>query len=238
MNINSSIYIGEELEIFKSVTNWKNYWNQFIKPYLKGSVLEVGAGMGSNTTLFLESCPAVEKITALEPDATLASKIPEIVGQNIAKVRVRNGYLNDMSNTEKFDVILYIDVLEHIESDIDEITLAKSLLKEKGILIILVPAHNFLFNPFDKAIGHYRRYNRKNLQNAVGTDIVKKKLIYLDSVGLLLPLANKLFLKQRYPTKRQVLIWDKLIIPCSKILDRLLFHTEGKSLLGIWEKSK
>ncbi len=43
---------------------------------------------------------------------------------------------------------------------------AKTLLADQGYLIVLVPAHQFLYNEFDKAIGHYRRYNKKMLAAA------------------------------------------------------------------------
>jgi len=47
---------------------------------------------------------------------------------------------------------------------------------------------------------------------------------------------NKLFLRQKYPTLKQVRFWDKWMIPISKIKDKLLFHSFGKSIIAVWKK--
>ena len=47
----SYTYPGGELELFEHARNWKKYFSHFIKPYLKGRVLEVGAGIGSTTVI-------------------------------------------------------------------------------------------------------------------------------------------------------------------------------------------
>jgi hypothetical protein len=62
------------------------------------------------------------------------------------------------------------------------------------------------------------------------------KSIYLDSVGLLASSANKLLLKQSYPTLKQVLFWDRTMVPMSKLFDKITFHQLGKSVLLIAQK--
>ena len=80
---------------------------------------------------------------------------------NVDNKRIINGTIKTVLD-KRFDTIIYIDVLEHIKESQKEIALAKQCLKPNGHLIILVPAYNFLFNTFDKKIGHYRRYDKKN----------------------------------------------------------------------------
>ena len=62
------------------------------------------------------------------------------------------------------------------------------------------------------------------------------KVIYLDSVGLLASLSNRAMLRQHMPTARQIAIWDRLMVPMSRLLDPLLFHRLGKSVLAVWRK--
>ena len=62
------------------------------------------------------------------------------------------------------------------------------------------------------------------------------KLLYLDSVGMLASGANRLLLSQAMPTERQILTWDRLMIPVSRVLDPLLGYTVGKSILGVWKR--
>jgi SAM-dependent methyltransferase len=231
-------YPGQELELFSRANNWKQYWLSKIKAYIYGNVLEVGAGFGVNTRLIIDHCPLVNQVTAVEPDKQMSERISGQVGNSNANLVIRNGFLKDMPLNTHYDTILYIDVLEHIENDFHELKLASSFLKEGGHLVILVPAHNYLLNPFDRAIGHYRRYNKRMLNNAIPGGMIKQKLFYLDSLGLMASMMNTWFLKQKYPTEKQILMWDKMIIPFSKISDKVFLYTIGKSLIGIWKKSK
>ena len=40
-------YVGQELDVFAHAVHWKRYWSSQIEPYLRGDVLEVGAGLGA-----------------------------------------------------------------------------------------------------------------------------------------------------------------------------------------------
>jgi hypothetical protein len=63
-----------------------------------------------------------------------------------------------------------------------------------------------------------------------------EQLWYLDSVGLALSFANREFLRQSMPTKAQIRFWDQYVIPVSRVLDRFLFGSVGKSIVGIWRR--
>ena len=49
-------YIGGELELFKNATNWKSYVAKKTRPFIKGDVLEVGAGLGANAKYLSPGC--------------------------------------------------------------------------------------------------------------------------------------------------------------------------------------
>ena len=102
--------------------------------------------------------------------------------------------------------------------------------------MIVAPAHNWLYTPFDRAIGHYRRYTRKTLKEVMPPELRLERLMYLDSVGQLASLGNWLFLRQRVPTLRQILFWDRILVPCSRRLDPWPRYSVGKSVLGIWRR--
>jgi len=229
-------YIGNELHLFQYAENWKRYYANFIKPYIKGKVLEVGAGIGSTTTYLCDG--SYDEWLCLEPDPTLYN---ELKGKIDAKklpacCKAKKGVSADIDATERYDTILYIDVIEHIEDDRQELVHSMKHLNTNGHLIVLVPAHQFLFNEFDKAIGHYRRYNKKSLLSVTPGDMQVQKIFYLDSVGLFASMMNKYFLKQDYPTMKQINLWDKVMVTISKITDRLINYTLGKSLIGVWKK--
>jgi hypothetical protein len=149
---------------------------------------------------------------------------------------IQKGTIDSLSG--KFDTIIYIDVLEHIEKDKEEISKAAALLNNGGHLIVLSPAFQLLFSPFDKAIGHYRRYSKKNLHNIAPNTLSTVSCKYLDTTGFFAGLMNKIFLRQEYPSINQVIFWDKWLIPISKITDKLFFHQFGKSIIIIWQKNE
>lgn len=233
--MNQFNYIGTELELFAQAKNWKNYLRSIFRRYLKGNVLEVGAGMGTNTSLLCRC--EYDNWLCLEPDYQLFQVLKDTIESlGISNCKANHGTIDSLDNRQLFDAILYIDVLEHIEDDIAEVRQASAKLKDGGHLIILCPAHQWLFTPFDEAIGHYRRYNKVMLKETLPEDIEIVKLIYLDTIGLLASLANKVLLKQSQPTLKQIKLWDNLMIPISQKIDPVLGYNFGKSILLIGRK--
>lgn len=229
-----SHYVGNELELFAHARNWKSYWSGLLQSYLRGDVLEVGAGLGANTRL-LHSAAFVRRWVALEPDARL---LDQLRSAGLPKVEPRLGTLANLDATELFDAMLYIDVLEHIEDDVAELRRAASHLRDGGRLVVLSPAHPWLFSPFDAAIGHHRRYTRQSLKAAgeAAGGLRLERLDYLDCFGLLTSAANRLLLRQSLPTLRQILFWDRFFVPLSRVVDPLLLRRAGKSVLAVWSE--
>jgi hypothetical protein len=57
---------------------------------------------------------------------------------------------------------------------------------------------------------------------------------YLDCAGLILSVANMLLLRQSMPTKAQLRFWDHWIVPISRVLDKLLLYSVGKTIIAVW----
>ncbi|MBT8523631.1 class I SAM-dependent methyltransferase [Polynucleobacter paneuropaeus] len=233
---NKADYVGTELELFSKAKNWRSYWVSKVKPSFGRCVLEVGAGIGTVTKFCCDN--SFKKWVALEPDSHMIEMLyndrelgllPEICD-------VRHGDLTAIRDTEIFDTIIYIDVLEHIEDDRGELCKAYDLLAPNGFIIVLVPAYQFLYSSFDASVGHYRRYSKKKLLEISPIDMSIVACYHLDSVGLCASIVNKIFLKQSNPTLKQILFWDRFLVCLSKILDPLIHNFFGKSLLVIWKK--
>ena len=234
---NAAYYSGDDLEIFQHAKNWKRYFKKQIAPYFGRRVLEVGAGIGGTTTeLFADG---TDLWVCLEPDAALAKRLEDRIsdGSLPAAVKVRKGRLGEFDLDMEFDTVLYIDVLEHIEDDRGEVSLAAKQLSAGGHLIVLSPAHQWLFSALDTEVGHFRRYSRLSLTDLSPEGSIPVHVRYLDSVGLLASLANRLVLKSALPTLRQILFWDRFMVPFSRILDPLLSYRAGKSIVAVWQKS-
>jgi SAM-dependent methyltransferase len=144
------------------------------------------------------------------------------------------GTLVDLAPGDRFDAVAYVDVLEHIPDDAAELARAAGHLAPGGRLVVVAPAHQWLYSPFDAAIGHHRRYTRRSLTGVVPAGLAPVTVRYLDAVGLLASAANRMVLRQRLPDRRQLALWDGLMVPLSRALDPLLGFRVGKSVLGVW----
>ena len=229
-------YIGHELDLFAHAIRWKKYFRVILAPYIRGRVLEVGAGLGETTRHLSDG--QHESWTCLEPDAVLAERLLGAVGTlTLPRVwEVRVGNTQTLKTGEFFDTVLYIDVLEHIEDDVSALRSAAAHLASNGLLVILSPAFPLLFSPFDRALGHFRRYTSGTLAAAMPSTLTPRLSIYLDSVGFCASLANRICLRQSMPTLRQVEFWDRRIIPLSKVIDKAVCHAFGRSIVAIYQR--
>lgn len=160
-------YTGNELESFAIAVNWKTYWSSQIEPYLGQDILELGAGIGATAKALKHR--SHRSWLGLEPDPALCAVIESQISQGElpSTYRVRHGTSSSLSASERFDTALYIDVLEHIEQDREELERVNRHLVDGGHIVIVAPAHNFLFTDFDKKIGHHRRYDKSLLRAIV-----------------------------------------------------------------------
>lgn len=200
-------------------------------------MLEVGAGIGANIAHLYT--PRVLDWTSLEPDPDLARQIGERVraGAFPPTCRVVTGTIDHIDRAARFDTILYLDVLEHIAEDRAELARAREHLAAQGNLVVLAPAHQFLFSPFDAAIGHHRRYDRASLCALTPPECRLEAFLMLDCAGFFASLANRLMLCAALPSKRQIAVWDNLLVPISRLLDPLTGHKFGKTAVAVWRPS-
>jgi SAM-dependent methyltransferase len=229
-------YVGSELELFARATNWKSYIARVLAPHVRGRVLEVGAGIGANIPYLLTD--DVTQWVSLEPDAVLAGRIATRIaaGELPPICRAIAGTLARIDPTPAFDTILYVDVLEHIADDAGELGCAAERLAPGGRLIVLAPAHQFLFSPFDAAVGHYRRYSRATLRALGPASCRLTSCRMLDSMGFFASTANRLLLRQSMPSHGQIAFWDKFLVPLAPPLDTALRHRFGKSVVVVWTR--
>lgn len=221
-------YSGDELPLMARAVHWKSYLADLVRPHLGPAVLEVGSGIGNNIPYLRR--PPVRDWTAVEPDAAQAAQIAE------PGVRVIVGTLTSLDAAERFDTILYLDVLEHIDDDGAEVRTAAAHLAPGGRLVVLSPAHPFLYSEMDAAVGHYRRYTEAALRVLTPPHCRLQVLHQVDVAGFLASLANRLMLHRAALSPGQTSLWDNVLVPISRRLDRLLGFRFGKSILAVWQR--
>ena len=230
------VYESADLELFAQATNWKAYWSGRLRPYIHGHVVEVGAGLGTSTEYMCRL--DYPQWLCLDPDPAHASRLAQRIesGDLPSFCEAKCGVLTDLAGDVMADTILYIDVLEHIDDDRAEMREAAAHLRSGGNVVVLSPAFGFLYSPFDKAVGHFRRYRKKDIHRLTVPDLQLRKVFYLDSIGFFASLANRLLLKSTMPSPAQIALWDRLMIPISRYADRLFWPLFGKTIVMVWQK--
>ena len=207
------------------------YCLSIIKKYIKGDIIEVGAGCGSFTRRYYH--PNLKNIILTEKDLNNINILKETFKDN-NNVKVLHSSIDEID--DNFDSILYFHVLEHIEEDLVEIENAKKKLNDGGHLIIMVPAHQKIYGNLDKAVGHFRRYEK----NFFKRDLLDLKLIdfkYLDTLGYFLYYLNKVFYKnETYPSDLKIFLWDKIFTPITIFVDFITRYNFGKCIIAVYKK--
>ncbi len=232
----SQTYAPQELtpalEALDSATNYADWLVDQVSPYLAGRILEVGAGSGTMS----QRIRSFGALTATEPDPGLALLLVDRFRGT--DVEVQSGDLNAVVSRGTFDSVVLINVLEHIEDDRDALRQLFATLENCGTAIVFVPAFEMLFSEFDRQIGHFRRYRRRDLRYKMidaGFEIEELKYVNLPGWFAWLILAR--LLGQPPATGRKVQIYDRVAIPLIRFFEDRITPPFGQSVLCIGRKN-
>lgn len=218
---------------FAPLERARNYRKALIHefaPFLKGSVLEVGAGVG-HITQNLTEIATVKRVVALEPAVEFRPHLRKILPDDC----ILHGTI-DAVRGEDWDAIVCVNVLEHIEKDERELQEYRARLQRKGgHLCLFVPARPELYALIDRDFGHFRRYVRPELKEKLeraGFDIVR--LTYFNWVGYFIWWLNFKMLKNRRFDTGKIVLFDRFIFPVVHSFEsRVVRPPFGQSLLAI-----
>src|SRR5690606_34337499 len=106
------------------------------------------------------------------------------------------GFTSELKSIPKTDTFFYVNVLEHIENDLEELKWMYSNIETGGHVCLFSPALPFLFGSHDERVGHFRRYTKNELvEKAQKAGFSIKKAIYFDFPGVPLWWINFVLLK-------------------------------------------
>lgn len=220
-----------EFEALAQAVNYRNALFEEFGPFLKGDVIEVGAGIGQMTEPLVR-LPGVTRALAVEPDPAFCARHRS----QFPAHEVMEGTAADLPPGTACDAILSINVLEHIREDEAELARYAALLRPRaGALCLFVPARPEIYAPIDKDFGHFRRYTRPELRRkllSVGFQLLG--LHYFNSIGYFAWWFNFCLLKRRSFEIKKVRLFDRAIFPMVHSAEaKLLRPPFGQSLLAV-----
>jgi SAM-dependent methyltransferase len=180
------------------------------RPWLRGRVLDAGAGIGTQTLRLVQ---LADEVVALEPEAELAA----LLRRRVPQATVVEGDVWSVDGP--FDAILCFNVLEHIADDRAVFARFRELLAPGGALCVIVPAHRALFGPLDHSFGHERRYAKSELRSKLAAaGLAPVVLRHVNVVGAAGWLVQSRILRRKGLPRGGLTLYDRLV-PVFRAID-------------------
>jgi glycosyltransferase involved in cell wall biosynthesis len=209
-------------------------WEQ-VSPYIGKRILEVGSGIGTMTRYFLGR----EFVLATEIDQQYLRRLQRMFA-NRPNLLVRPLDLNDplppWVPESQLDTIVCCNVLEHIEDDEAVLTRFAQSLPSGGRVVLVIPALKPLYGEIDKAIHHYRRYDRDEITAKLErAGFVVETTKFFNIAGVPGWYFNSRVLKRKTVPGVQARL-NSLLVPFLR-LEKYITLPWGMSLLAVGRKN-
>jgi SAM-dependent methyltransferase len=209
--------------------NYLRWIADLIEPHLGNRVLELGAGIGSITRLYATGHEVVASDLSSYCVASMRKRFAQMENITVVQSDVRE--LEDSG--ERFDSILMVNVLEHIQDDSGVLSTMPSVLAPGGRIVIYVPALNGLYGQWDRKVGHFRRYSQwrmREVARSAGLDVVE--LRYVNALAI-----PAWFAFSRTDVDRtqsaSLSLWDRTGVPLSRAIERRVRPPLGLNVLAV-----
>ena len=230
--------IIRDLEIMAQAKNYGRWIYGQLEPCLGRRIIECGAGIGNFTSLLLER----ELVVATDAHDSCVRYLDRRFA-NAENVIARRATLGDPGFLELArygsDTVVCVNVLEHVSDDGLALRHMAALIRSTGRVLVLVPAHPLLYGSMDRRLGHYRRYRKKELMDKfTRAGLVVERCFYMNAVGVVGWFINNRLLNFSDQSPLQIKIFDRLIVPWLRQVERLLNPPWGMSIIAIGRTSR
>lgn len=232
----------ETLASVQQAPAFNRWMYDVIKTHCTGNILEAGSGIGTISQCFIDDKKEIT-VSDFNPEyfAFLHEKYSaHTFVKNILQLDLVHPEFSEIYSEHlgKYDCVVALNVIEHVQHDEQALQNIQALLKNEGKLILLVPANRFLYNTLDKALGHYRRYNAKKIEQLFQkTEFETLHIQYFNIAAI--PgwfLAGNVF-KNTSLHAGSMKLYNSLV-PLFRVADKCLFHKLGISVIGVGRKKK
>lgn len=211
---------------------YRQWEYDLVAPYLGRSVLEVGSGMG----YFSEKLAASgrDRLVLSDADEECVARLRETYAErpDVEVVEVRLPGHVDIG--EPVESVVAMNVVEHIEDDVQALRALAAVLTPGGRLVLWVPAYMQLYGDFDRKVGHVRRYTPATMRAAV--ERAGLRLLDVRPVNFLGGLAWWLAVRRGgagRPDPRLVWLYDNVVIPAGRTIEKAVRPPFGQSVLCV-----
>jgi len=222
------------LQRLHAMIRYSEWIYTIIQPFIKGRILEVGCGLGAMTRHLLQKNSPLVSIDLSEWHINEMKKTfrdyPNLSMHHLDFLKDNGDFLENRS----FDTVMLINVLEHIEEELETLEKINSLMSNgNSNFILFVPAYQWLFGSLDRIVGHVRRYDKPYLQKVLKKSNFEPVYYrYMNVFGIFGWWLNARILKKQEFSPLQIKVFDQLIPVFSKI-EKIFPPPCGQSILVI-----
>ncbi len=204
---------------------------ELIAPHCGPEVLEVGAGLGEFAAQF--SGLQRHVVTDVDPDAvtSMAARFADRPEVEARRLDLATG---EVEVGAPVTTVVAINVLEHLEDDRAALRALAGAVRPGGRVVIWVPGYEQLYGDFDRLVGHVRRYTPATLEAAFAGAGLRPEVVR--PVNLLGGVAWWLTVRRGgvgSPRPGLVRVYDRVVVPVSRALERRVTPPFGQSVLGV-----
>jgi SAM-dependent methyltransferase len=220
---------SEVLENLSLAVNYRDWIVDLSRPWLGSSPLEVGSGTGDYAQAWAEHGLG---ITASEADPVRLAELRDRFGHSSA-VAVRELAV-PIDEDADYSGVVAVNVLEHIEDDVAGLRTFARLSRPGGHVVLFVPAFPMAMSDFDREVGHFRRYRKGSLTDALlAAGLEPVTVHYVNSVGLFGWLLLVKALKGRPRDGVALRTLDRFVIPVLRRIESRVRVPFGQSLFAV-----
>ena len=203
---------GRTLEVFADTPRINRWIYSKLAADVHGDVLEIGSGIGNLSGHIVDNAKSVV-LSDMESHylEALSARFADDTRVSVARYNLDSEPPPEIAR-RRFDAIVAVNVVEHIEDDRALVARLAALLKPGGKLLIYVPACPFAYGTLDRALGHYRRYTRASLTKLLaGAGLHLDPPRFMNLVGLLGWTVNGRVLGRKHLSAVQLALFERLM---------------------------
>ena len=211
---------------------YRQWEYDLVAPFLGRSILEVGSGIGYFGEKLVES--GRDRVVLSDTDAFCLQSLRDAYAGRPDVEVAEVGLPGQVEIGEPVETVVAMNVLEHIEDDAQALRDLAAVVKPGGRIVLWVPAYMQLYGDFDRKVGHFRRYTPATARDAV--ERAGLKVRYVRPVNFLGGIAWWIAVRRGgagKPDPRLVWLYDKVVVPVSRTVERGVKPPFGQSVLCV-----
>lgn len=218
--------------------NYNEWVFDNISSYIGNEVMDVGVGAGNFLKYFLNK----KVVLGIDVIDFFVDNLFKSYGSHknihFFNCDIQDDKVIQIALPYEIDTVICNNVLEHVQDDIKALNNILKILAHNGNLILILPAFQLLFSKWDRAVGHFRRYNYKNIQEKlIKTNFSIKKSFYMNMLGFFAWFINGRILRNTPVSgsiiEKQAVFFDRHMVRFLRKIENKFVLPFGQTLIVV-----